>query len=123
MASEEAGCSQMHKEAVVEAGWGDTLRTLVVSGRPLRVRRNQYIAAWEQKGERVKGLTEQGIVPMMKDLDDGKDVDLPFLMGQVSAVIKDIKPAKEIVEDMITDAAKMLKIGQAYIDTQKWSKL
>ena len=113
----------MHKEAVVEAGWGDTLRTLVVSGRPLRVRRNQYIAAWEQKGERVKGLTGQGIVPMMKDLDDGKDVDLPFLMGQVSAVIKDIKPAKEIVEDMVTDAAKMLNIGQAYIDTQKWSKL
>ena len=31
VASEEAGCSQAHKDAVVEAGWGDTTRTLVVS--------------------------------------------------------------------------------------------
>ncbi|KAM0802617.1 2-nitropropane dioxygenase [Usnea florida] len=36
VASEEAGCSRGHKEAVVGARWGDTVRTLVVSGRPLR---------------------------------------------------------------------------------------
>jgi NAD(P)H-dependent flavin oxidoreductase YrpB (nitropropane dioxygenase family) len=91
VASEEAGCSKLHKEAVVTAEFTDTLRTLVVSGRPLRVRMNNYIQEWENKPEEIKKLTEQGIVPMMHDIEAEKDVDLPFLMGQVAGIIKDIK--------------------------------
>lgn len=121
VASTEAGCSKMHKENVVSAGFGDTLRTLVVSGRPLRVRTNDYIKGWEERPEDVKALTEKGIVPMMKDMEDGKDVDLPFLMGQVAGVIQDIKPAGEIVQDMVKEAVDMLRLGQSYI--AKESKL
>lgn len=123
MASEEAGCSKIHKQAVVDAGWGDTVRTLVVSGRPLRVKRNEYIAAWEQKEGMIKELTERGIVPMMNDMNNEVEVDIPFLMGQVSAVINDIKPAKQIIEDMVLDSVKMLNMGQTYLDSRKWSKL
>lgn len=123
MASEEAGCSKIHKQAVVDAGWGDTVRTLVVSGRPLRVKRNEYIAAWEEKEGMIKELTERGIVPMMNDMNNEVEVDIPFLMGQVSAVINDIKPAKQIIEDMVLDSVKMLKMGQTYLDSRKWSKL
>ncbi len=47
VASEEAGCSRAHKEAIVEAGWGDTMRTLVVLWRLLRVGRKGYGAGWE----------------------------------------------------------------------------
>ena len=115
VASDEAGCSQMQKEAVVQADWGDTTRTLVISGRPLRVRRNGYIAAWEGQEERVKDLTEKGIIPMNQDLDDGKDVDLPFFMGQVSALITDIKPAQRIVHDMVKEAEEMLRLAQHYV--------
>ncbi|KAF2266327.1 2-nitropropane dioxygenase [Lojkania enalia] len=115
VASTEAGCSQMHKENVVSADFADTLRTLVVSGRPLRVKMNDYIKDWESKPEEIKKLTEAGVVPLMKDIDDGKDVDIPFLMGQVSGVIKDIKPAKEIVDDMVKEAVEMLRLGQSYI--------
>lgn len=123
MASEEAGCSKIHKQAVVDAGWGDTVRTLVVSGRPLRVKRNEYIAAWEEKEGMIKELTERGIVPMMNDMNNEVEVDIPFLMGQVSAVINDIKPAKQIIEDMVLDSVKMLKMGQTYLDSRRWSKL
>ena|ERR1700761_8421163 len=115
VASTEAGCSQLHKEAVVSAGFSDTLRTLVVSGRPLRVRMNSYIQDWENKPDEIRRLTEQGIVPMMKDMEEDKDVDLPFLMGQVSGIIKDIKPARQIIDDMVTDAVRMLELGQTYI--------
>ena len=38
VASKEAGCSQLHKNDVVSATYDDTIRTLVVSGRPLRCR-------------------------------------------------------------------------------------
>lgn len=60
-------------------------------------------------------MTENGIVPLAKDMDQGKDVDIPFLMGQVSGVINDIKPAKRIVEDMVREAVEMLRLGQTYL--------
>ncbi|MCJ1395888.1 hypothetical protein MMC18_008774 [Xylographa bjoerkii] len=123
VASEEAGCSKMHKEAVVSAGFDDTLRTLVVSGRPLRVKRNEYVDEWEGRQEDIIRLTERGVVPMIKDLEEDKDVDMPYLMGQVAAVIGDVKPAKSIVEDMVAEAVQMLKIGQGYMVPQRVSKL
>ena len=115
VASEEAGCSRKHKEAVVEAGWEDTTRTLVISGRPLRVRRNEYIAKWEREEGKVKELTERGVVPMEYDMDNDNDVDFPFLMGVVAAEIKDIKPARQIVEDMVREAVEMMRVCQGYL--------
>lgn len=117
VASTEAGCSKLHKESVVSADFADTLRTLVISGRPLRVRMNDYIQEWENKPEEVRKLTEQGIVPLSQDMDDGKDVDIPFLMGQVAAVIRDIKPAKQIVEEMVKEACDTMRLGQSYVNS------
>ena len=122
VAAEESGASRMHKEGVVSADFTDTLRTLVVSGRPLRVKMNEYIKSWEDQPEKIKALTDRGIIPMAKDIEDDKDVDMPFLMGQVAAVIKDIKPAKAIVEDMVSEAIAALQTGNSYIGGPK-SKL
>lgn len=123
VASTEAGCSEQHKEAVVSAGFDDTLRTLVVSGRPLRVKMNDYIAKWEAQPEKIKELTESGVVPIQKDFDDGEDIDIPFLMGSVSGAINDIKPAGDIVREMVSEAADMLKLGGMYLNGGKQSRL
>merc|ERR1712000_226468 len=40
----------------VTADFADTLRTLVVSGRPLRCRMNDYVKKWEDHPERIKEL-------------------------------------------------------------------
>ena len=114
VASEEAGCSRGHKEAVVGAGWGDTVRTLVISGRPLRVRRNEYVESWERRRDEIQGLVEKGVVPMEHDMEEDKDVDFPYLMGVVAASINDIKPAKEIIDSMVREAVECLKVGGGY---------
>jgi NAD(P)H-dependent flavin oxidoreductase YrpB (nitropropane dioxygenase family) len=105
----------MHKEAVVSAGFEDTGRTLVVSGRPLRVKYNDYIKEWHAREDEIKRLTEQGVVPLAQDMDEGKDVDIPFLMGQVAGVIGEVKPAKAIVDEMVGEAVDMLRLGQTYV--------
>lgn len=115
VASQESGASQLHKESVVSAGFDDTVRTLVVSGRPLRVRRNDYVRKWEAQPEKVKELCDKGVVPLAHDMDNDVDVDVPFLMGQVAGVVGDIKPAKDIVEDMIKEATEMLRLGGKYL--------
>ena len=110
VASVEAGCSEEHKRAVVEAGWGDTVKTLVVSGRPLRVRRNGYVEGWEGRGGELEELVGRGVVPMERDLEDGGvEVDFPFLMGQVAALIREVKPAGVIVEEMVREAVECLE--------------
>ena len=46
VASEEAGAPRAHKEAIVKAGYEDAVRTLIYSGRPMRVKKTPYVADW-----------------------------------------------------------------------------
>lgn len=115
VACTEAGCSEQHKESVVSARFEDTMRTLAVSGRPLRVRRNEWIHKWEAQPEKIKELTEKGVVPIEYDFDQGNEVDIPHLMGVVAGVIDEIKPAKAIVDEMVGEAVEMLKQGQTFL--------
>jgi NAD(P)H-dependent flavin oxidoreductase YrpB (nitropropane dioxygenase family) len=115
VASTEAGCAQAHKESVVTASFEDTLRTLTISGRPLRVRRNAWVDKWEAQPEKIKELTDKGIVPISFDMEAGNDVDPPYLMGVVAGVIKEIKPAREIVDEMVSEAVERLKEGQKFL--------
>lgn len=123
VAAEESGASRLHKEAVVSADFLDTQRTLVVSGRPLRMKLNDYVRKWEAQPERIKELTDRGIVPMMYDIEQENEIDMPFLMGQVAAIITDIKPAKDILEDMVTLAVQQLRLGATFIESARSSKL
>ncbi|KAI0471690.1 2-nitropropane dioxygenase [Xylariaceae sp. FL0804] len=115
VASAEAGCAEAHKQSVVECGFADTERTLVLSGRPLRMRTNAWVAGWHAQPERVKELCNQGIVPIEWDLEQGHDVDPPHLMGQVAGAITSVQPAREIVDDMVREAVEMLRRGAAYL--------
>jgi hypothetical protein len=36
----------MHKEELLSAGYEDAITTLIYTGRPLRVRRTEYIENW-----------------------------------------------------------------------------
>ena len=46
VASEEAGAPKIHKDLIVSAGYDDTSRTLIYTGRPLQVRKTPYVADW-----------------------------------------------------------------------------
>lgn len=115
VASTEAGCSQAHKEGVVSAAFEDTVRTLVVSGRPLRTKRNAWIDKWEAQPEKIKELTEKGVVPLEYDMEKGNDFDIPHLMGVVAGVITSIQPARQIVDEMVSEAVEQLKQAQTFL--------
>ena len=121
--SEEAGAPKAHQEAVRTAGFDDNVRTIIFTGRPLRVRSNPYIQNWEEnRMNEIKELTERGKIPVEHDIENmGDDVDddtmdnaRPFLMGKAAAVVNDRKNAKQIVDEMVNEAAEWLKKGQSY---------
>ncbi|KAL1845861.1 hypothetical protein VTK73DRAFT_422 [Phialemonium thermophilum] len=75
--SDEAGAPEAHKEAVRTAGFDDTIRTLIFTGRPLRVRKNPYIVNWEtERQQEIRELTSQGKIPYEADLDKLMNGDL-----------------------------------------------
>ena len=91
---QEAGAPKAHKEAVQSSGFDDNVRTLIFTGRPLRVRRNPYIDNWEENRQNdIKELTQKGVIPVENDIEKmGDDIDdetmdnaRPFLMGKVAA--------------------------------------
>ncbi|KAL2266977.1 hypothetical protein VTJ83DRAFT_4254 [Remersonia thermophila] len=135
--AEEAGAPETHKEAVRTAGFNDTIRTVIFTGRPMRVRKNPYIVNWEEERQQeIKELTSRGKIPYEADLDrvmngetnispalkadkDGDIEDLldefrPYLMGQCAAVVNDRKPAKAIVDEFVNDAVASLKTMNSY---------
>ncbi|KAK8042698.1 NPD-domain-containing protein [Apiospora phragmitis] len=145
--ADEAGAPESHKEAVRTASFDDTVRTLIFTGRPLRVRTNPYIENWEnERRDEIKELTAKGILPYEADLekvmngsgekppgveeaaaessDDDDAVDdlmeqfRPYLMGKCSALVNEQKSAKSIVDEFITDATAAMSKG-----TQMLAKL
>lgn len=116
VASQEAGCSEEHKAAVVSCDFDQTERTLVVSGRPLRLKVNDYIRGWHAQPERIRELTDKGTVPLEYDIEQGNEIDLPHLMGQVAGSIRKVQPAGEIVREMVEEAVGMLRLGGRYLD-------
>jgi NAD(P)H-dependent flavin oxidoreductase YrpB (nitropropane dioxygenase family) len=122
VASVEAGCSEEHKKEVVSCGFDGTQTTLVLSGRPLRMKTNDYIRKWHAQADKIQELCSKGVVPIEQDIEDGNDFDVPHLMGQVAGAIEKIQPAGEIVDEMVAEAVDMLKLGGAYLSGNK-SKL
>ena len=127
--SEEAGAPKAHKEAVRTSGFDDNVRTIIFTGRPLRVRKNPYIDNWEENRQAdIKDYTSKGVIPVEADLENmGDDIDdetmdnaRPFLMGKVAAVVNDKKTAKEIVDEMVSGAVEWIqKINSSIIGKPK----
>jgi len=122
--SEEAGAPKAHQEAVRTAGFDDNIRTIIFTGRPLRVRNNPYIKNWEDNRQNdIKDLTYKGVIPVEADLermgddidDDTMDNARPFLMGKASAVTNEKLSAKQIIDDMVSGAVKAISESSSSI--------
>jgi NAD(P)H-dependent flavin oxidoreductase YrpB (nitropropane dioxygenase family) len=76
---------------LLSAGFDDNVRTLIYTGRPLRVRRTPYVTDWEEnRQQEIKELTSKGIIPYNHELETHPEkfvAGRTWLMGKVSAVI------------------------------------
>jgi NAD(P)H-dependent flavin oxidoreductase YrpB (nitropropane dioxygenase family) len=122
--TDEAGAPKAHQEAVRTSGFDDNVRTIIFTGRPLRVRNNPYITNWEDnRAQEIKELTGKGKIPVEHDLETlGDDIDdetidnaRPFLMGKAAAVVNEKKSAKAVVDELVTDAVTWMNKGQKMI--------
>ena len=106
VASEEASNHIDFKKMVVNSQEGDTQLTLKELA-PVRLIKNKFyheVQSAYQKGattEELKSLLGRGRAKKGMFLGDLEDGELEI--GQVSALIHDIKPASQIIEEMISE--------------------
>lgn len=112
VASNESSAHKNFKESVVEAKEGDTVLTLKEI-TPVRLIKNafynQVLEAYTsgKKAEDLKELLGRGRAK--KGMFEGDLEEGELEIGQVSGLIKEIKPAAEIVKEIITDYKKCLQ--------------
>jgi len=111
LASEEGGALDVQKQAIVHASDEDTRRTTIYTGKTSRATYNRFHDLWEESGLEplnfpVQVVLASAIVDMFNQAGNVEYVG-PFA-GQVSGLIDEIKPAGEIVADMVEQAADIL---------------
>ena len=112
IASTEAHAGQAYREAVVAAQDVDTVRTRCYSGKPMRVMNNPYVADWESRPQEIQPFplqamhsTQTGVMGGIGGQIEGLDPDRScFAMGQSAGGVHDIKPAAQIVAEMVAEA-------------------
>ena len=117
LATEEAGIQQFQKEVLVEYGDGDTVVSKSVTGKPARIIRNKWAQAWVDAEKSPLPMPFQSIIagPVLAaaTLDQRKDI-APGFAGQGMGLIKAIRPAKDVLEDLVSGAETALALADQF---------
>ena len=111
LASVEGGAIDIQKEAIVKAKDEDTRRTYLYTGKTSRATFNKFHTLWEGSGlEPLPFPTQVLMASAMVEMFNkaGKKEFIGPVAGQVSGLIQEIKPAAEILRDMVEEAAEIL---------------
>jgi len=113
IATPEAQAAPQYQEAIVRSGESDTIRTRCYTGKPARTIRNPYNAEWESKPEQIKPFPMQVVYSyqqgVMDYMSSGADPERSFMpAGQGMGLIRDVKPAADVVRDIIREAEAVL---------------
>ena len=111
LVSEEANQPDLQKERVLAAGDEDTKITRLYSGKTMRNITNPLIEAWEAAGLQALPMGLQGLLTM--DLiysvrKAGREDLMMNAAGQASGLLNTIRPAADILHDMVEGAAEIL---------------
>ena len=110
--AKECTANTRYKEAIIKAKDRSTTVTGKTIGHPVRVLKNKLSNKFEElerRGASVVELESIGTGKLRLSVVDG-DVDNGSVMaGQISGLIKDVKSAADIIEDIILKAEGLLK--------------
>jgi enoyl-[acyl-carrier protein] reductase II len=113
IATPEATAARQYREALVHAEEDETIRTRAYSGKPLRALKNPYIAKLEADRSQMRPFPEQLMISAQRNVmaywNPEADPDATcFPAGQGVGAIHEIKPAAEIVRDVVRQAESVL---------------
>jgi enoyl-[acyl-carrier protein] reductase II len=116
IASTEAHAGALYKQVILDASDEDTIITRSYSGKPMRVFKNEWVADWEKRPQDIKPFPQQSMLSSQAGVMGGIGGQIEglsrersaFAMGQGAGGIHDVKPSKQIIEEMMAEAEDVI---------------
>jgi len=109
--SEECTVHENYKQAIVKAGDRGTVVTGRSTGHPVRIIKNKLYREFdklEKSGASAEEIEKLGVGRLRMAVVDG-DIDMGSVMaGQISGLVKEIKPVKEIINAIIAECDSII---------------
>jgi enoyl-[acyl-carrier protein] reductase II len=110
--AEECKVHKNYKEALLKARDRDTVVTGSSTGHPVRVLKNKLARKFlemEKQGVPPEELEKLGTGKLRDAVIEGDVVYGSLMAGQVAGMISKIQPAREIIEEIISEASMIIK--------------
>jgi NAD(P)H-dependent flavin oxidoreductase YrpB (nitropropane dioxygenase family) len=107
VAEYDLGQSDAIQRALLKAGSGDTVRSRVYTGKPARLLKNKWTAAWEEEGAPaplpmpLQNLLVSDAHNRMSNADDPDVVAMPA--GQIIGRTNEVKPVAQVMAELIAE--------------------
>jgi len=116
IASNEAHAGALYKQVIVDAGDEDTVITRSYSGKPMRVFKNEWTQDWDARPGDIQKFPAQAMLSHQAGVMGGIGGQLEgltrersaFAMGQGAGAVHDVKPAGDIVREIVAEAEETI---------------
>jgi len=111
LATIEGGALAVNKKHILDSTDEDTRVSKAYTGKTLRASYNRYHDLWDGSGLEPLPFPMQAMISsalLASFVEGRKDDYVGGLAGQVSGLIKEIKPASQVLEEMVEEAADIL---------------
>ena len=111
LATNEGGALPVNKKHIIDSTDEDTRVSKAYTGKTLRASYNKFHDLWDGSGLEPLPFPTQVLISsgLLASFIEGKKDDyVGGLAGQVSGLIKEIKPARQVLEEMVEEAVRIL---------------
>jgi nitronate monooxygenase len=111
LATVEGGALAVNKQHILDSTDEDTRVSRAYTGKTLRASYNKFHDLWDGSGLEPLPFPTQVLISsaLLASLVEGKKDDyVGGLAGQISGLIKEIKPAGQVLEEMVEEAVDIL---------------
>ncbi|MCC5911995.1 MAG: enoyl-[acyl-carrier-protein] reductase FabK [Clostridiaceae bacterium] len=110
--SEECTAHEKYKNAILKARDRDAIVTARSTGHPVRVLKNKFAKEFiknEKEGFIPEELEKLGVGKLRDAVVEGDVEGGSVMAGQIAGIVKEIKPCKEIIDEIVRDAKVQLQ--------------
>ena len=111
LATNEGGAMPVNKKHILDSTDEDTRVSRAYTGKTLRTSYNKYHDLWDGSGLQPLPFPMQAMVSsalLASFIEGHKDDYVGGLAGQISGLITEIKPARQVLDEMVEEAVEIL---------------
>jgi NAD(P)H-dependent flavin oxidoreductase YrpB (nitropropane dioxygenase family) len=111
LATNEGGALEVNKRRIIESTDEDTRVSRAYTGKTLRASYNRFHDLWDQSGLGPLAFPTQVLISsalLGAFVEAKQDEYVGGLAGQISGLIKEIKPARQVLEELVEETVDIL---------------